>query len=187
MHTDLASLAVSFANTLSSSSRDRIATLEKFRGWAQNWPTLQPLAARLNADHLEGVLERRNAMQAVMHAVADGRKPSAADLFLATDSGLAAAPFRLRSAPGGAALGRAPVYEAISHLLARSAVDLLLSPQAAELRLCEGVRCRKVFIAARTNRRWCDTRVCGNRARVAAHARRRSQDTESTTSDDLSG
>jgi predicted RNA-binding Zn ribbon-like protein len=175
VHTDLVPLAVSFANTLSSSSRDRIGTLKEFRAWAQDWPALHPYAARLHADHLESVLERRNATQAVMHAVADGRKPSATALSLATDAGLAAAPIRLRPAPGGAVLGRAPAHEAIFHLLARSAVDLLLSPLAAELRLCEGVSCRKVFLSSRTNRRWCDTRVCGNRARVAAHARRRSQ------------
>lgn len=174
MLTDPEPLSVSFANTLSSSLRDRIGTLEEFRGWTKNWPTLQPLADRLTAAGLGSLLERRDATQSVLHAVADGRKPSAAAFALATDTGLEAAPFRLRPTAGGAAVGRVPPLEAISHLLARSTVDLLLSPQAAGLRRCEGTDCRKVFAGTRANRRWCDTRVCGNRARVAAHARRHS-------------
>ncbi|MEU2358707.1 CGNR zinc finger domain-containing protein [Streptomyces misionensis] len=181
MHTDPEPLAVSFANTRSSSVRDRIGTFDEFRRWAQDWPALRPLAARLPADSLASLLERRDATQLVLHAVADGRKPPAAAFALATDSGLEAAPFRLRPAACGATLGRVPPFEAIHHIIARSAVDLLLSPQAAALRRCEGVGCRRVFASARANRRWCDTRVCGNRARVAAHARRHAQGTKPPT------
>ncbi|MDQ0810672.1 hypothetical protein QFZ63_002386 [Streptomyces sp. B3I7] len=98
MLTDPEPLSVSFANTLSSSLRDRIGTLEEFRGWTKNWPTLQPLADRLTAAGSGSLLERRDATQSVLHAVADGRKPSAAAFALATDAGLEAAPFRLRPA-----------------------------------------------------------------------------------------
>ncbi len=181
MRTDPEPLAVSFANTRSSSSRDRIGTLDEFRQWARDWPALRPLAARLPADGLGGLLGCRDAIQSVLHAVADGRTPPVAAFARATDPGLEAAPFHLRPAAGGATLGRAPSFEAIRHIVARSVVDLLLSPKAAELRLCEGAGCRKVFATARTNRRWCDTRVCGNRARVAAHARRQAQGAEPPT------
>jgi predicted RNA-binding Zn ribbon-like protein len=40
------------------------------------------------------------------------------------------------------------------------------------LGVCQGAGCLKVFTATRADRRWCDSAVCGNRARVKAHARR---------------
>jgi CGNR zinc finger/Putative stress-induced transcription regulator len=175
VHTDPEPLAVSFANTFSSSSRDRIGSLAEFHAWTRDWPVLQPLAARLSTDELADVLERRTATQAVLHAIADARKPPAAALVRATEPGLEQAPFRLRPATGGVTLGRVPAFDTLRHLLARSVADLLLGPQAVELRRCAGSDCRKVFVSARANRRWCDTRVCGNRARVAAHALRHAE------------
>ena len=62
----------------------------------------------------------------------------------------------------------------ISHHLARATFDLLLSAPTGVLRACAGGGCLKVFISSRSDRRWCDSKVCGNRARVSRHSARHS-------------
>lgn len=53
-----------------------------------------------------------------------------------------------------------------------SAAALLTSPEVATVASCPGVECGWVFLDKRGRRRWCDMATCGNRAKVAAHARR---------------
>jgi predicted RNA-binding Zn ribbon-like protein len=60
-------------------------------------------------------------------------------------------------------------------VIASSAVELL-GGHRERLAACQGKGCRLYFIGGHRNRRWCSSKVCGNRARVAAytarHARR---------------
>jgi predicted RNA-binding Zn ribbon-like protein len=165
-------LAIAFANTRSSMARDRIATLAQLREWARPWPALTTFLTGTRSSALPEIHAQRDAAQLVLHQLADGKLPSEEDLTQATRRGLAAAPFRLRPARGSIAVA-GDSSDGVAHLLSRAVVDFLLSPQATELRRCHGTDCRKVFISHRTDRRWCDSRICGNRARVAAHARRR--------------
>jgi predicted RNA-binding Zn ribbon-like protein len=60
-------------------------------------------------------------------------------------------------------------------VLAWSAAELLASPEVRHVSACPGVDCGWVFLDPRGRRRWCDMSVCGNRAKVAAHARRSKQ------------
>ncbi|MGN6577074.1 MAG: CGNR zinc finger domain-containing protein [Nocardioides sp.] len=53
-----------------------------------------------------------------------------------------------------------------------SAAELLTSPQVAFVAACPGADCGWLFLDRRRRRRWCDMAACGNRAKVAAHARR---------------
>ncbi len=53
-----------------------------------------------------------------------------------------------------------------------SAAGLLASPQVAFVAACPGDDCGWLFLDPRRRRRWCDMAACGNRAKVAAHARR---------------
>jgi predicted RNA-binding Zn ribbon-like protein len=71
--------------------------------------------------------------------------------------------------------------DASSHLdrvlwpIARAAAELLTSPAAGRIRECEGSNgCGWLFIDASKNgrRRWCDMRVCGNRAKARRHSQR---------------
>ncbi|MEV0703935.1 CGNR zinc finger domain-containing protein [Saccharopolyspora sp. NPDC050389] len=166
-------LAIAFANTRSSVARDRIATVDQFREWARSWSSFAGFLPGIRPSALPEIQVHRDATQHVLHRLADGKSPSEEELDRATRCGLAEAAFRLRPARGRIAIdGDAP--GGVAHLLGRAVVDFLLSPQAAEVRRCQGVDCRKVFISHRADRRWCDSRICGNRARVAAHARRRS-------------
>jgi predicted RNA-binding Zn ribbon-like protein len=64
--------------------------------------------------------------------------------------------------------------------LALEAVDLLQSPRLELARRCDGAGCGWLFLDTTRNhsRRWCDSRDCGNRARVRRHAViRRAQNT----------
>lgn len=55
--------------------------------------------------------------------------------------------------------------------VARSAADLLTEGPTAAIRVCEGRGCGWLFLDTSRNRtrRWCDMRICGNRAKARRH------------------
>jgi predicted RNA-binding Zn ribbon-like protein len=55
--------------------------------------------------------------------------------------------------------------------LARAAIELLGGPAAEQLKACRGDPCTRLFLdsSRRGDRRWCDMRDCGNRAKAAAY------------------
>jgi len=165
-------LAVDLANTRSSAGRDRIGTLEQFRGWADGWPALAAPAGELSEGELVEVKSQRDTTQLVLHHLAAAEPLPEAVWEQAIEPGLAAAPFRLVAVPGGGATLPGQPLSTVRHLLGRALVDLVLNLRPGELHRCHGVGCERVFVARRADRRWCDSRICGNRARVAAHARR---------------
>lgn len=59
--------------------------------------------------------------------------------------------------------------------LARSAAELISEGPAAPVRQCANPKCVLFFYddSRSRRRRWCSMAVCGNRMKVAAHARRR--------------
>lgn len=173
MTPSLEPLAIAFANTRSSSDRDRIATVEQVRRWAQPWPALSGLRSSLDAAVLGEIRALRDAAQSLLHDLAQARTPSAELLDRVTRPGLASDALALRvTADGRITVGHeGTAAAAVLHLLSRGLVDFLISPQVERLRRCEGTHCYKVFVGQRSNRRWCESRICGNRARVAAHAR----------------
>ena len=61
--------------------------------------------------------------------------------------------------------------------IARDAIDVFGGPRTARLKRCEGSRCSLVFVDTSRSgrRRWCSMERCGNRAKVAAHRRRRKE------------
>jgi predicted RNA-binding Zn ribbon-like protein len=61
--------------------------------------------------------------------------------------------------------------------IARDAIDVFGGPRAARLKRCEGSRCSMLFVDTSRSgrRRWCSMERCGNRAKVAAHRRRRKE------------
>ena len=69
--------------------------------------------------------------------------------------------------------------------LARSAAELLASPQLRSARQCPGEGCGWVFLdeTRGKRRRWCEMATCGNRARVRAFARRSRQAKSSPRAD----
>jgi hypothetical protein len=59
-------------------------------------------------------------------------------------------------------------------LLGQTMDDLLTSPRAAFVRTCPGSGCGWLFLDPRGRRRWCSMASCGNRAKAARFAGRRS-------------
>jgi predicted RNA-binding Zn ribbon-like protein len=61
--------------------------------------------------------------------------------------------------------------------VAQDAIDVLGGPRGARLKRCEGSRCALLFVDTSRSgrRRWCSMERCGNRAKVAAHRRRRKE------------
>jgi len=60
----------------------------------------------------------------------------------------------------------------------RSAADLLTSPELASTRLCASEDCGWLFLDTSKNhsRRWCDMKVCGNRAKARRHYKRKAEE-----------
>lgn len=54
--------------------------------------------------------------------------------------------------------------------VARSAIGILGGPERERLRACPAPRCGRFFVSTRADRVWCSN-ACGNRVRVARHAR----------------
>jgi predicted RNA-binding Zn ribbon-like protein len=70
----------------------------------------------------------------------------------------------------------APVPERVLWPVVRSAADLLVAPERAQLRECQSETCSWLFVdRSRTKqRRWCSMSTCGNRAKVRRfHERQR--------------
>ena len=70
------------------------------------------------------------------------------------------------------------------HRLSLSVVDLLGSPDVAQVRQCQDDACGWVFLdlSPRRNRRWCVSAECGNRNRVRRHYQRHSAQQSGHTS-----
>jgi predicted RNA-binding Zn ribbon-like protein len=163
--------AIAFANTLSSNGRDRIGTLAQWRSWIDEWPGLRPVGRRVTMDGLSTIQDVRKDIQAVLRGVAGHEPPATAALRRLTvlASSSTDSEIRWRSGRPTVVSGESgDPTPAIVHHLARMTIDLLLSG-LFPLKLCTGEGCRKVFIASRPDRLWCDSTVCGNRSRVRAH------------------
>jgi predicted RNA-binding Zn ribbon-like protein len=166
-------VAIAFANTRSSSARDRIATLPAWRTWIDRWSGLRSAGRAVDSKGLIALRSLRDDLQIVLRTAAVGRgleRAPAARLRELTHSKPCV---EVRWADGHATLvaprGVTPATT-IAQYLARSALDLLVA--GPPLAVCEGHDCLKLFVASRPQRRWCDSAVCGNRARVAAFGRR---------------
>jgi predicted RNA-binding Zn ribbon-like protein len=64
--------------------------------------------------------------------------------------------------------------------VARDAIDVFGGPRAARLKRCEGSRCALLFVDTSRSgrRRWCSMERCGNRAKAAAHRRRKKEESD---------
>jgi predicted RNA-binding Zn ribbon-like protein len=131
------------------------------------------------ASILYRAIELREALYRIFSAVAGHRSPQPADLTV-LNAALADALVALRIAAtedgfawvwvrGEEMLGRVP------RLVALSAADLLTSSELRAVRECAATNCSWLFLDTTRNRRrrWCDMRVCGNRAKARRHYERK--------------
>ncbi|MEV0718059.1 CGNR zinc finger domain-containing protein [Asanoa sp. NPDC050611] len=120
---------------------------------------------------LERALGLREALFRLFSAVAAGASPDGADV-AALDRSFRAGMRQLRVGadlrPGWTGLD-VPTWEA-----ATDAVAVLGSTDGPPLKQCPGETCGWLFVDESRNhsRQWCDSRMCGNRARARRHYRK---------------
>jgi predicted RNA-binding Zn ribbon-like protein len=122
----------------------------------------------------------REAVYRILSAVAARRAPEQGDVDL-LNAAVAEAYRHLRLVPTASRFtwewwGAEGALDLPLWKVARSAADLLVSPELERVRECAGEKCDWLFLDASRNRsrRWCDMAACGNRAKAQRnYARRR--------------
>lgn len=174
-------VAINLANTLVSDrpGRDLLTTSAQLRDWLRaQTPWLDTSGA--TAPRLEKFRELRDALRALFHSVV-ARTSAPPGSVEALNAFAAAVPTVPALRPDGDearfSVERRPLSDdgnaRLLTAIAESCIELLGGPDRDRLRACAGPGCRLFYLARHPARRWCDTRVCGNRVRVARHARRR--------------
>jgi predicted RNA-binding Zn ribbon-like protein len=187
-------LCLDFANTVrarpSSDRLDLIGSYDDLLGWARQATILTPDEAavladtarqgpRAASDALAQARLLRESMYAVLSARAAGLPAPPADL-QTLNRAIGRAMTHGGLTPAGARFewgwsDSAPGLDRVSWWVARSAAELLTSPDLTFVRECASYDCGWFFMDATKNRsrRWCDMRVCGNRAKSRRHYERR--------------
>jgi predicted RNA-binding Zn ribbon-like protein len=180
-------LCLDLANTVSwrGSGRpiERLARYEDLLAWGRQTKVLterevRRLAAEAKrrpadtARALAGVITVREAMYRIFAGLAHRRVPAATDLAaLNTRVAEALAHLAIAKQRGRFAWTWSGPPNALDRVVwpaIRSAAVLLTSDELGKLRTCGAANCGWVFLDTTKNRsrRWCDMRVCGNRAKV---------------------
>ena len=182
------SLCLDFVNTVggriaSSGKRDyadrivgeKLVHFGDLMTWGQMAGVLGPAEAPVAPRHAGPLLARAIAFREALYRIAkcllEGWAPPEADLRLVNREIVTAESHR-RLTFSDARLSRtwddAAAPERVLWSVAESATVLLASPDAASLRQCPGEECGWIFLDTSRNhaRRWCQMRICGNRAKV---------------------
>jgi predicted RNA-binding Zn ribbon-like protein len=186
-------LALDFANTASGRGGNR--HLEHLRcgrdvvAWAQHAGLFEEeVAARLTrridagdsgfASFLDDALSLREAVHRIAAAIAARQAPDQKDLsFLSSSCARTLAKATLEMGEEGARWrwpNAEPIAETVLGPIALSAIGLLRESDPKRIKQCPGEHCGWVFFDMTKNgsRRWCEMKVCGNRAKAKAHYRR---------------
>jgi predicted RNA-binding Zn ribbon-like protein len=187
-------LCLDFTNTVRARPlSDRVESLNKYNDlleWSRQATILTPGEASALAQ--EAGRRGRHAAEALAQAIA--LREAIHGLFSAHAAGLPAPPSDLRTL--NQAIGRgmsragltpsggrfewswpeAPLdLDRVSWWVARSAAELLTSPDLTFVHECAGYDCGWLFMDTTKNRsrRWCNMSTCGNRAKGRRHYERR--------------
>jgi predicted RNA-binding Zn ribbon-like protein len=184
-------LCLDFANTLSwrrgSSPIERLSDYKDLIAFgrqagvinAAEARTLRAAAARQPrraARTYREALELRALIDRIFTKIVEGRTAERADL-AALNARLAEVAASMRVVRNRRAYAWHDTGEALDGMLAaivRSAAALLTSVELAKLHRCAADDCGWLFVDLSRNqrRRWCDMRVCGNRAKARRHHHR---------------
>jgi predicted RNA-binding Zn ribbon-like protein len=131
------------------------------------------------ASILERAIKLREALYRIFSAVASSRSPQPADLAILNAAvAEALASLHIMAAGDGFAWVWARGEEVLDRVLwpvALAAADLLTSSARRAVRKCAATNCGWLFLDTTRNRsrRWCDMKVCGNRAKARRHYERK--------------
>jgi predicted RNA-binding Zn ribbon-like protein len=186
--------ALDFANTISrrdapEDSRDRLTHYGRLVTWGAEAKLISAKEAeRLRAEAarrpraavaaLRTAIAVREAIFSVFVAIARGERPPA-DAIAAVNAALPEALVALRLGPDRSGFSWQYTHEPtdLAPMLAPvvcGAADLLTSADLARVRECQSDTCFWLFLDHSKNgtRRWCDMKVCGNRAKARRHYHR---------------
>lgn len=185
-------LCLDFCNTIRDrhgDAEERLSEYPELVGWSWRAGILNAeeaarmkRGARRSPTEALSVLERALALREAVHALlvaAAGRHRVPGDALDVLNSELAHALARSQVVPADGTFtwvwaegGRA--LDSMLWPIARSAADLLTSGDLADVRECAGRACGWLFLDTSRNRtrRWCDMRLCGNRAKARRHHQR---------------
>ena len=175
------SLALAFAVTGAGTNDGPLAVFQTLRQTSdlQRWAADVVGAEGLQASDadLELAVRLQAAIWSVADALIDRRPIPEADREVLNE--LAAEPSlvpHLLPGPTQEWVGVQGTRSVLSSV-ARDAIDVIGGPRSARLKRCEGSRCALLFVDTSRSgrRRWCSMERCGNRAKVAAHRRRRKE------------
>lgn len=185
-------LCLDWANTVGdreSARNERLGGLDDVLRWAAEAGILGPAdrarltreagrRPRLAAAAFRRAVALRERIYRIFAAVAAGSAPSRDDLD-GFNSELATALGQVRIAPAGEGFGWAWAppgagFDWVLRPVARSAGELLTSDEVRRVRECDSGECTWLFLdrSRAGRRRWCDMKVCGNRAKARRHYRR---------------
>jgi predicted RNA-binding Zn ribbon-like protein len=132
--------------------------------------TVDPLPGDAELVRLQ---ELREQLDALFRAVLAGTPPSASLVETVNRVASGAPPPRLRTSDHGVTLDDDTGIDAVLGTIAADAIRIVTGADRARLRHCEADDCRMLYLAEpRQARRWCSSKHCGNRARVARHRAR---------------
>ena len=165
---------VDLANTVVQTSAgpvDLLVTEEDLAQWvAVETPHLPDAEAAIG--RLEDVRLLRDAVHALLHAGVQGLTPPR-EVVAAVNDASAASPVVVALEEGKVVertLAASP-FDRFRGVVARSAIEV---SRSEALSRCDAPSCGMLFLASRARQSWCSP-SCGNRARVARHARRASR------------
>ncbi len=185
-------LCLDFANTVdqraSGQPDDHLKSYGDLLSWGRQTGDLDAAlvrrldrAARQTPGTAVQVLRRatilREALYRVFKAVTEEHGVAASDLAI-VNAEAARAAANLRLTPRGREFTWSwpddPSLERVLWPVARSAAELLVSSRLASVRLCAAEDCEWLFLDLSKNstRRWCNMKVCGNRAKARRHYQR---------------
>jgi predicted RNA-binding Zn ribbon-like protein len=178
-------VAVDFTNTVGSrvtEPDEHLGTFADLLAWAEARRVISRAEAsklkRAAAHDLAGArraltraLDLREALYAVLGAIADRRRPDASALArLNTHVAQTFSTAHLAIGDGRASLETAGAdpLDAVAAAVVRSAVDLLTSDGVQRIGRCADDTCGWIFFDTTRSgtRRWCDMKSCGNRNKV---------------------
>ncbi len=180
-------LCLDFANTLNgrftSTPNDQLRDYSDIVAWSRQTGVISDARARQlvraaprnpakAASLLGQAIETREAIFATFSAVAEGRPAPAAALAV-FNKALSKNLSHSEIVRDGNSFvwgfnGGEPSLDETLWAVTRSAAELLTSPEIYRVRECAAETCAWLFLDGSRNgsRRWCDMKVCGNRAKI---------------------
>ncbi|HLS13059.1 MAG TPA: CGNR zinc finger domain-containing protein [Beutenbergiaceae bacterium] len=157
---------------------DTVESLSGLQHWVARQDGRLTVTGRLTKADLAGVLTLRDHVATALQYARRRERPPATPMAGINHELAAAAPtWRLTWSRDGRLVqekkytpGGGP---ALLHQLAQASADLLSDPMVTSVQDCAMPDCVVQFYPTNSRRKWCVDAICGNRARVARHYRKK--------------